>query len=117
MEVLYPVKKGCSMIQESRFLSLFDFQTNGERVKHEGYTTDIITDRAFEWLDKRDKGKPFFLMCQHKAPHGRWEPALRHLDAFEEIEIPEPYPRDAGFKMSQRYNEHCRTVSNAAADR
>ncbi|SVD74237.1 uncharacterized protein METZ01_LOCUS427091, partial [marine metagenome] len=64
--------------------------TNGERVKHEGYTTDIITDRAFEWLDKRDKGKPFFLMCQHKAPHGRWEPALRHLGIFDDVTIPEP---------------------------
>jgi arylsulfatase A-like enzyme len=29
-------------------------------------------------------------MCQHKAPHGRWEPALRHLNTFEEIKIPEP---------------------------
>ena len=29
-------------------------------------------------------------MCQHKAPHGRWEPALRHLNTFEKIKIPEP---------------------------
>ena len=64
--------------------------TNGERVKHEGYTTDLITDRAFDWLDKRDKKKPFFLMCQHKAPHGRWEPALRHLGIFDDVTIPAP---------------------------
>jgi arylsulfatase A-like enzyme len=64
--------------------------TNGERVKHEGYTTDLITDRAFDWLDKREKDKPFFLMCQHKAPHGRWEPALRHLGIFDDVTIPEP---------------------------
>jgi arylsulfatase A-like enzyme len=64
--------------------------TNGERVKHEGYTTDLITDQAFDWLDKRDKKKPFFLMCQHKAPHGRWEPALRHLGIFDDVDIQEP---------------------------
>ena len=29
-------------------------------------------------------------MCQHKAPHGKWEPALRHLHEFDDIEIPEP---------------------------
>ncbi|MEC9005227.1 MAG: sulfatase [Planctomycetota bacterium] len=64
--------------------------TNGKNIKHTGYTTDIITDQALEWLGQRDNRKPFFLMCQHKAPHGRWEPAFRHLDTFEEIEIPEP---------------------------
>ena len=29
-------------------------------------------------------------MTQHKTPHGRWEPALRHLEVFEAMEIPEP---------------------------
>ena len=64
--------------------------TNGKEVKHTGYTTDIITDQALKWLKQRDKKKPFYLMCQHKAPHGRWEPALRHLNVFEDIKIPEP---------------------------
>lgn len=66
------------------------FITNGKNIKHTGYTTDIITDQAIKWLGKRDKNKPFFLMCQHKAPHGRWEPALRHLNDFDDITIPEP---------------------------
>lgn len=64
--------------------------TNGRDVKHTGYTTDIITDRALKWMEQRDPTKPFFLMCQHKAPHGRWEPALRHLGEFDDVEIPEP---------------------------
>ena len=64
--------------------------TNGRNVKHTGYTTDVITDQALKWLKQRDTKKPFFLMAQHKAPHGRWEPALRHLKTFDEIEIPEP---------------------------
>ncbi|MEM6778784.1 MAG: sulfatase [Planctomycetota bacterium] len=64
--------------------------TNGQNVSHTGYTTDIITDQALKWLDQRDQTKPFFLMCQHKAPHGKWEPAPRHLHEFEGIDIPEP---------------------------
>ena len=28
---------------------------NGQRVKHEGYTTDIITDLSLDWLKQRDK--------------------------------------------------------------
>ncbi|MDH3252882.1 MAG: sulfatase-like hydrolase/transferase, partial [Ignavibacteria bacterium] len=43
---------------------------NGQYVEHEGYTTDILTDLTLEWLStKRDPGKPFLLMAQHKAPH------------------------------------------------
>ncbi|NNE93557.1 MAG: sulfatase [Verrucomicrobiales bacterium] len=65
--------------------------TNGETVRHTGYTTDIITDRTIDWLEtKWDKDKPFFLMSQHKAPHGRWEPALRHLEWLDDVEVPEP---------------------------
>ena len=80
----YEVLRGQGQYYNPRLL------TNGETVEHTGYTTDIITDRTLTWLQQRDTEKPFFLMCQHKAPHGRWEPALRHLKAFDDIEIPEP---------------------------
>src|SRR5437899_7749494 len=52
----------------------------GERFKREGYITEIITDLSLDWLGKRDKSKPFLLMCQHKAPHREWEPSLKYLD-------------------------------------
>jgi arylsulfatase A-like enzyme len=63
---------------------------NGRRVKHEGYVSDIITDLSLEWLRNRDKSKPFVLMCQHKAPHREWEPALRHLGHDDDRKYPEP---------------------------
>ncbi len=60
-------------------------------VKHTGYTTDIITDRALEFIKtKRDKDKPFFLMYQHKAPHRNWQPGPKHLNMFDDVTIPEP---------------------------
>jgi arylsulfatase A-like enzyme len=52
---------------------------NGAQVKHEGYVTDIITDRTLALLEKRDKSKPFLIMCHHKAPHREWEPNLKYL--------------------------------------
>jgi arylsulfatase A-like enzyme len=64
--------------------------TNGAQVKHTGYTTDIITERTMAWITQRDPDKPFFIMSQHKATHGRWEPALRHLNELTDIDIPEP---------------------------
>ena len=65
-------------------------QMDGTRKRFEGYATDLTTDKAIAWLDGRDESKPFFLMCQHKAPHRTFSPALRHLGAFDDVEIPEP---------------------------
>jgi arylsulfatase A-like enzyme len=62
----------------------------GEQTKVPGYTTDIITDVSLEWLQKRDKSKPFVLMMQHKAPHREWAPALRHLNADKDRVYAEP---------------------------
>ena len=68
-----------------------DFITEEGRTKYEGYVTDIITDRALNWLEnKRDKNKPFMLMVHHKAPHRNWQPARRHMEKYADIEIPEP---------------------------
>ena len=65
-------------------------QMDGKSKRFEGYATDLTTEKAVDWLESRDEGKPFFLMCQHKAPHRTFAPALRHLGAFDEVEIPEP---------------------------
>lgn len=56
-----------------------------------GYCTDIVTDMAIDFIkESKELGKPFMLMCQHKAPHRTWMPALRHLHLYDDIEIPEP---------------------------
>ncbi len=65
-------------------------QMDGSKKKVNGYVTDITTEKAIEWLDSLDKTKPFMLMCQHKAPHRTFSPALRHLGTFDEVTIPEP---------------------------
>ncbi len=67
------------------------FLTPEGKITVPGYCTDIVTDMAIDWLkNSRDKDKPFVLMCQHKAPHRNWMPALRHLHLYDDIEIPEP---------------------------
>ena len=67
-----------------------DGQHDG-KMQHTGYTTDLITDLALDWLDKkRDKGKPFMLMYQHKAPHRAWEPGPQYLNMLDDVTLPEP---------------------------
>jgi len=69
-----------------------DFRTmpEGKQERIQGYCTDIITDLSLKWLDKRDKKKPFMLMCQHKAPHRNWAPAPKYLTLLDDVTVPEP---------------------------
>jgi len=62
----------------------------GQRKKHQGYVTDLITDFSLAFLQNRPKDKPFFLMCHHKAPHRPWDPDEKHARLFENAKIPEP---------------------------
>lgn len=60
-----------------------DFKGPEGLVSINGYVTDIITDKGIDYIEGRDPDKPFFLMVHHKAPHRNWQPAIRHLDRFE----------------------------------
>ncbi len=64
---------------------------DGQRVQHTGYTTDVITNLALDWLQAgRDTAQPFLLMYQHKAPHRNWQPGPRQLTKYDGVTIPEP---------------------------
>lgn len=62
--------------------------THREQV--EGYATDVVTDKALDWLDKRDKTKPFLIVIGHKAPHRAWCPPIRHLGKVDASRLPLP---------------------------
>lgn len=57
----------------------------------EGYTTEIITQKAIDWIDQVKSGdQPFMLFLGHKSPHRPWQPGPNELGMFENVEIPEP---------------------------
>ena len=62
---------------------------DGEKT-HKGYATDIITDFSLEWLQNRDKERPFFMMCHHKAPHRPWDSDEKHAHMYEDEDVPMP---------------------------
>src|SRR5687768_7774630 len=49
---------------------LFEAEVPVERV---GYMTDLITERAVEYLKRQRRGAPFFLSLNYTAPHWPWE--------------------------------------------
>lgn len=67
------------------------FVTETGETQYQGHSTDIITDRALNWLNTRDeKEKPFMLMVHYKAPHRTWIPAERFRKKFKGMTFPEP---------------------------
>ncbi|MEM7602169.1 MAG: sulfatase, partial [Verrucomicrobiota bacterium] len=68
-----------------------DFINAEGKYRVEGHVSEIVTEKAIEWLKQdRNPDKPFILMVQHKAPHRAWEPAPKYLTSFDDVTIPEP---------------------------
>ena len=71
---------------------------DGEQRRLEGYTTDILTDYALDWLEEQDGSEPFFMVLSHKAVHAEFMPAERHQGEYADIDI--PYPTSMAFTES-----------------
>ncbi len=67
---------------------------DGKKIQHEGYTTDLLTDYAIDWLKERESDQPFFLYLSHKAVHAEFQPAERHDGQYEQVKIPYPDSMD-----------------------
>jgi arylsulfatase A-like enzyme len=63
---------------------------SGDTVTEKGYSADVITIDAIQWLDSIDIHKPFVLLLHHKAPHRNFVPALKYLEQFHTKTFPEP---------------------------
>lgn len=89
---------------------------NGDRKAFQGYTTDVLTDQAIDWLAKtRDPSKPFFLYVGYKAVHYPFLPAPRHAGLYgdEPIDYPETmanternYRTQPNWVRERRYSIH-----------
>ncbi|MCY1722458.1 sulfatase [Prolixibacteraceae bacterium Z1-6] len=67
-----------------------DFIKQGKDTVYQGYVTELITKLSLDWLKKRKKDQPFFLMMHHKAPHRSWMPAIKNLALFDDKDFPLP---------------------------
>ena len=65
------------------------FNIDGEHVPTEGYTTDLITDHAVDFL-QQDRDAPFMLYVSHKAVHAPFTPPERHRGSYDDAEFPWP---------------------------
>lgn len=54
------------------------------------HSSDVITRLSLDWLKRRDRAKPFFLMHHFKAPHDNFENAERYDFLYADADVPEP---------------------------
>jgi arylsulfatase A-like enzyme len=81
----WKILPGQGLYYDPRFISM-----SGDTSTLKGYATDVITNEAIAWMDKRDRSKPFVLLLHHKAPHRNFLPAVKHLEKFHTKKFPEP---------------------------
>jgi N-acetylglucosamine-6-sulfatase len=77
----------------------YTLNENGTLVKYgstpQDYSTDVLANKAIDFVHRSKPGEPFFLYFAPRAPHNPWIAAPRHVGAFPR----ETYPK------SPNYNE------------
>mgnify|MGYP001796220160 CR=1 FL=1 len=56
---------------------------NGEEVKTEGFITDVLTDKAMNWIEQH-KEDPFFCYIPYNAPHTPYQVPDEYYNMFAE---------------------------------
>ncbi len=63
-------------------------EVNGKQFTAKGWTDDIMTDHALEFLRGVPKGKPFYLQVSFKACHGPFLPPERLKGFYQDVVFP-----------------------------
>ncbi len=78
------------------------------------HSTDAIVQTSIEWLKRRNKDRPFFLMNHFKAPHDNYENAERYDFLYEDSAVPEP---ESLWKMPNHGSEATRGAGTSIGKR
>ncbi len=83
---------------QPRFAEGRDGVIGEEKVYHDQYADDLVTDKALEWMNKDRGDKPFCLLLWFQTPHAPFFRARRHLDLYSGVTIPKPATFDDDLK-------------------
>jgi len=69
-----PVAGGVDYFTHRDSVGIHDLFENGTEVRRDGYLTDLLSDRAVDFVSRcADSRKPFLLSLHYTAPHWPWE--------------------------------------------
>jgi arylsulfatase A-like enzyme len=89
-EFFGPMSGGMDYFTHCDSSGVHDLWENDAEVHRDGYLTDLISDRAIEYVERqRGQQRPFLLSLHYTAPHWPWETRAdeaeaRHLAATKE---------------------------------
>ena len=63
-----------------------DFQKNGVTINDQGYSTFLLAREASNWINSRDKEKPFFMYVPFLAPHTPLEAPDNLIEKYKTLE-------------------------------
>lgn len=66
-----------------------DFISPQGRNRAEGYVSEIVTDKALDWIGQH-KNDPFCVVIGHKATHRTWMPDIQDFGKYDTQEFPLP---------------------------
>jgi len=92
-------------------------EENGQRQTYEGFTTNILTDRALRFIKRRqEESAPFALSLHYRAPHAPWLP-LPEQDwtPFENLDPQIPNPDYPGLKTDELKQQTRRYLASVAS--
>lgn len=56
----------------------------------QGFSTDIVTEKAIEWIKDSNKEQPFLMCCHFKATHEPYDYPIRMNHLYDGVVFPEP---------------------------
>lgn len=103
-------KGGCNNYKDP------DMIENGKISFPKEYITDLITDKAVEYIDElANKNNPFYLSVHYIAPHTPWEPECHkkeHLDLYKDCDYDKYYPQLPDHKNANSGSKHYNSQEN-----
>ena len=88
-----------------------DFQKNGVTINDQGYSTFLLAREASNWINSRDKEKPFFMYVPFLAPHTPLEAPDNLIEKYKTLKDTRKPTRNIA---ADRTREVSKTLSESA---
>ena len=88
-----------------------DFQKNGVTIDDQGYSTFLLAREASNWINSRDKEKPFFMYIPFLAPHTPLEAPKKLIEKYKTLEDTRKPTRNLA---ADRARERSKTLAPSA---
>ena len=85
-EYAYGLNSGFVDYYKHTHREIHDWYRNGEEIREDGYSTELIANEAIQKLKQRNKNRPFMLYLPFNAPHGPRQAPKELIEKYGNVE-------------------------------